>query len=168
MIHKVTVPNVGESITEVFIGHWQQQNGDFVEKDEVLVDLETQKTSFEIHAPASGKIEILFPEPETKVKPGDVIAKIDDSVAEAAGKEGTAKETEKNKEKPEEEEKAKESKKEKKPDQREAGEKEAGEIESLGGPAARKLAAELGIDLSGMEGSGKGGRVLKEDILRRE
>ena len=86
MKHEVIVPNVGESITEVFIGTWLKRTGDLVKRDEILVDLETQKTSFELPAEYSGRIEVLRPEPETKVRPGDVIAIIDDSVAVDAAK----------------------------------------------------------------------------------
>lgn len=80
MKHDIKVPEPGESITEVFIGEWQKKSGDVVKKDDLLVELETEKTSFEIRAEHDGKLEILYPDPESKVKPGEVIATIDDSV----------------------------------------------------------------------------------------
>ena len=85
MKHEVVVPSAGESINELFIGTWLKRTGDFVKKDEVLLDLETQKTTFEIQAEYSGRIEVLKPEPETRIKPGDVIAIIDESVAAENG-----------------------------------------------------------------------------------
>jgi 2-oxoglutarate dehydrogenase E2 component (dihydrolipoamide succinyltransferase) len=148
MRYPVLVPSAGESVTEVFIGHWSKKTGDFVKKDEVLVDLETQKTNFELQAEQSGRIEILFPEPETKVKPGDVIAYIDDSATEgAAAGPTTAAVT---------------------PPQ---AEKKPGPAPAEGpvlSPAVRKIAAEKGLDTTTLQGSGKGGRVLKEDVLDRE
>lgn len=132
MKHEIKVPNVGESITEVFIGAWMIKSGALVKKDQVLVDLETQKTSFELHAEVAGKLEILFPEPDTKVKPGDVIATIDDSFA----REKEIKEEKEKKPVGKEKEKEKEREKEKK----------APEISS--GPAAKKIAEEKGIDIA--------------------
>jgi len=58
MKHKVIVPSAGESINEVYIGAWLKKTGDFVKKDEVLVDLETQKATFDLQAENSGRIEI--------------------------------------------------------------------------------------------------------------
>jgi 2-oxoglutarate dehydrogenase E2 component (dihydrolipoamide succinyltransferase) len=156
MKHEVIIPNVGESITEVFIGTWLKKTGDLVRKNEVLVDLETQKTSFELHAEVSGRIQVLHPEPETKVKPGDVIAIIDDAVsAEAETASAPAKA----------------------PADKSAGETAgkaagmpAGASAKAGGeailsPAARKHAAERGADVSALKGTGKAGRILKEDVL---
>src|SRR5262245_25514749 len=128
MKHPVLVPSAGESVTEVFIGHWLKKTGDLVKKDEVLVDLETQKANFELQAEQSRRLEILFPDPETKVKPGDVIAYIDDSVAEGAAA-GSA------------------------PAMASAPKKGPTPAEGPSlGPAARKIAAEKGLDTATLQG----------------
>lgn len=145
MKHPVIVPSPGESINEVFIGTWLKKTGDFVRKDETLVDLETQKTTFEIQAEQSGRIEVLFPDPETVVKPGDVIATIDDSVA------GEAKF-----------EVAESNKKASASVKPTAASSVA---EPALSPAVRKMVAEKNLNPAEIAGSGKGGRILKEDIL---
>ncbi|HCU24768.1 MAG TPA: dihydrolipoamide succinyltransferase, partial [Deltaproteobacteria bacterium] len=142
MKHEVIVPAAGESINEVFIGTWLKKSGDFVKKDEVLLDLETQKTTFEIQAEFSGRIEVLKPEAETRVRPGDVIAIIDDSVqGEASASPPSAA-----------------------PQEKKAPAPSTGAEAPILHPAARKLAAETGVELGSLQGSGKGGRILKEDV----
>jgi 2-oxoglutarate dehydrogenase E2 component (dihydrolipoamide succinyltransferase) len=147
MKHDVIVPSPGESITEVFVGVWQKRSGDFVKKDDTLVDLETQKTTFDIQAEYSGQITVLKPERETKVKPGEVIAIIDDSVTQEAA---TATGATQPKTSPLEFQPSKVM------------------SETILSPAARKIAQEKGLEPSALQGSGKGGRVLKEDVLQSE
>jgi 2-oxoglutarate dehydrogenase E2 component (dihydrolipoamide succinyltransferase) len=80
----LTIPDVGESIQEVQIGRWLKQQGDTVEQDEILVELETDKASMELPAPESGRLsEILKQEGET-VSIGDVIAHIEKSDGQAS------------------------------------------------------------------------------------
>ncbi len=145
MKHNVIVPSAGESITEVFIGTWRKKTGDTVKKDEVLVDLETQKASFELQAEFSGQIEVLTPNADTAVKPGDVIATIDDSVGVGlvpAQKEGPPQEL---------------------PLQNQSSSTTEQPILS---PAAKKIAAEKGLNPSSISGTGKDGRITKEDALK--
>jgi 2-oxoglutarate dehydrogenase E2 component (dihydrolipoamide succinyltransferase) len=140
MKHDVLVPSAGESVTEVYIGEWRKKTGDLVKKDEILVELETQKATFELRAERSGRIEVLKPERDEVVKPGDVIALIDDSAASDADRKEAAF----------------------------AGESAHAEARSepLLSPAARKTAAEKYVDAQQLRGTGKGGRVTKEDVLR--
>ncbi len=77
MKYEVTIPSVGESVSEVFIGVWKKKSGDQVQKDDVLVDLETQKATFELQADRAGRLEILHEQPGTKMAVGDVLAIID-------------------------------------------------------------------------------------------
>ncbi|HEX5034462.1 MAG TPA: 2-oxoglutarate dehydrogenase complex dihydrolipoyllysine-residue succinyltransferase [bacterium] len=150
MKHEVIVPSAGESINEVFIGTWLKKTGDVVRKDEVLLDLETQKTTFEIQAEHSGRIEVLKPEAETRVRPGDVIAIIDDSVSIENGVSGGAP--------------AKaEAKPAAAPVAAAATAAKPAE-EPIVHPSARKLAAEKGVDTTTLAGTGKDGRILKEDV----
>ncbi|HEX5036827.1 MAG TPA: 2-oxoglutarate dehydrogenase complex dihydrolipoyllysine-residue succinyltransferase [bacterium] len=140
MKHDVIVPSAGESVTEVYIGEWRKKTGDLVKKDEVLVELETQKATFELRAERSGRIEVLKPERDEVVKPGDVIAVIDDSAASDADRKAEVP----------------------------TGERPKAEAKSepLLSPAARKIAAEKHIDADALKGTGKGGRVTKEDVQR--
>ncbi|MBI4209092.1 MAG: 2-oxoglutarate dehydrogenase complex dihydrolipoyllysine-residue succinyltransferase [Deltaproteobacteria bacterium] len=147
MKHDVVVPSAGESVTEVFIGTWRKKTGDFVKKDEVLVDLETQKATFEIQAEYSGRIEILKPDPQTKVKPGDVIASIDDS-AKVEAVPSTKVSTPTPAQSPQRPPVA------------------APAPEPVLSPAARKIVVEKRIEPSTVVGTGKGGRILKEDVIR--
>ncbi|MFO1519663.1 MAG: 2-oxoglutarate dehydrogenase complex dihydrolipoyllysine-residue succinyltransferase [bacterium] len=143
MKHPVAVPSAGESINEVFIGTWLKKTGDLVKKDEVLVDLETEKANFDLQAEVGGRLEVLFPEKETKVKPGDVIAYIDDSAAKQESPSASV------------------ASKISPPPPPSAREESSSPILS---PSARKMAAEKNIPLDKIQGTGKGGRVTKEDV----
>lgn len=81
MIIDIKVPSPGESITEVQIANWLANNGDFVEKDQDIVEIESDKATLTVVAEYSGKIEILFNNGDV-VKVGQIIAKIDSSVIE--------------------------------------------------------------------------------------
>jgi len=151
MKHEVIVPSAGESINEVFIGTWLKKTGDYVKKDEVLLDLETQKTTFEIQAEYSGRIEVLKPEAETRVRPGDVIAIIDDSVSAENGASAPATTAAAPASNPA-------------PAAAKAAPATAA-AEPILHPSARKLAAEKGIDPAAIAGSGREGRILKEDVV---
>jgi 2-oxoglutarate dehydrogenase E2 component (dihydrolipoamide succinyltransferase) len=141
MKHDVIVPSAGESVTEVYIGEWRKKSGDAVKKDEILVELETQKATFELRAERSGRLEVLKPEKDEVVKPGDVIATIDDSFAPSSAKASEGK-----------------------PAASPAAGKET-KPEPLLSPAARKHAAEKNVDPETLKGSAKGGRITKEDVL---
>ncbi len=189
MKHEIKVPEPGESITEVFIGTWQKKSGETVKKDEVLVDLETEKTSFEIHAEVGGKLEILFPDAETKVKPGDVIATIDDSETAGEGDEpaGEESETKTSKDGEDQVKAQKEEQQEEnikagaETDEKSSDKKPASSAEpkkkktdesvsskkphtqgSSTSPAAKKLAEEKGILVESLLGPVQGGRITKD------
>lgn len=152
MAVEIKVPNVGESVTEVTIASWLKEDGDFVEMDEPVCEVESDKASFEIAAEDEGKLQI-------KVKEGEeagidqVIATIDTEAERPAGEE--------TKNKKEEEAPA---------NQEKTPEKEAGKEESYAiahpSPAAEKILKEKGISLQEVNGSGKGGRITKEDALK--
>ncbi len=80
MAFELKIPNVGESVTEVTIGTWSVQSGDFVEQDQLLVEVETDKATQEFHAEVSGVISIKIEEGET-VDIGTLIAEIDTDAA---------------------------------------------------------------------------------------
>lgn len=142
MKHDVIVPSAGESVTEVYIGEWRKKTGDLVKKDEILVELETQKATFELRAERSGRIEVLKPERDEVVKPGDVIALIDDSAASEGDKKSEFSSA---------------------TSERPAA---AAKPEPLLSPAARKISVEKHLDAGSLKGTGKDGRITKEDVLR--
>lgn len=76
---EIKVPTVGESITEVTISEWIKKDGDYVELDEIICELESDKASFELNAEAAGKLKIKAQEGET-LEIGAVICEIDESV----------------------------------------------------------------------------------------
>lgn len=144
----VSVPTLGESVTEATVGQWLFSLGDHVTKDEAVVALETDKVSVEVAAPLSGVIsEILVPEGET-VEIGSVLARM----KESAGGGNVAR-----KEPVTEVEKAPESK------PVPTASSEAGERPVA--PSVRRIANEAGVDAQSIPGTGKGGRATKADAL---
>ncbi len=133
---EIIVPQVGESIVEAEIGEWFKQDGDYVEKDELLMELETEKVNVELTAEDSGTLTILAPAGEV-VKIGAVIGRIDvDATRPAATDEPAAADT--------------------------AAAPPA--APATMNPAVPKIAAERGVDLGTLTGSGRDGRVLVDDI----
>ena len=152
---EIKIPEFGESIFEAVIASWYKQDGDHVAKDELLCELETDKINVELHAEASGILSIREAAGST-VKVGSVIG----SIAESGG----GRESKSEVAKPAKEEKpAKEAPPEPEPS-REKGSTAPERAATPVNPAARKLAREEGIALDEVTGSGKGGRVLIEDV----
>src|SRR5690625_1393236 len=92
MAIELKVPEVGESVTEVFIGSWLKQEGDSVSADEPVVELETDKATMEAPAPVSGKLVKLLKAEGDSATVGEVIAHIEKGAAgaEAPGEEAQA------------------------------------------------------------------------------
>jgi 2-oxoglutarate dehydrogenase E2 component (dihydrolipoamide succinyltransferase) len=162
MATEIRVPTLGESVTEATIGKWFKKPGDAVAADEPLVELETDKVTVEVPAPAAGVLE------EIRVKDGETVnvGAILGSIKEGAGgaKAATA---------PAPKDKAQPAAAGR-PDQKTETTKPiaAGptpvQPKSDGGqqaPSVRRLGAESGVDPSSVSGSGKDGRVTKGDML---
>ena len=81
----IKVPAVGESISEVTLVKWLKQDGDYVDRDEVIAELESEKATFEVNAEKAGSLKTLGKEGDT-LKIGDVLANIDESAAKPAAK----------------------------------------------------------------------------------
>lgn len=156
MALEIKVPTVGESITEVTIARWNKQEGDYVEMDELLCELESDKATFELNAEAAGILSRKGNEGDT-IKVGDLIATIDTSAAKPAGS------PEKKVEAP----------------KKEAAKTESPKVEAQANdastyatgspsPAAAKILAEKGIDPKDVKGTGKDGRITKADALNAE
>lgn len=142
MIVEVNVPVFAESITEGTLLKWYKKVGDSVARDETLVDIETDKVVLEVPAPQAGVlVEIVVQDGET-VTTQQLLAKIDTAAvaAQAALAEIQAASAA--------------------PASAPASNSQTG----VAMPAAAKLAAEKGVDVSQIQGSGRGGRVLKEDV----
>ena len=188
MAEKITVPTLGESVTEATVSKWLKSQGEKVSADEPLVELETDKVNVEVPSPISGVLgNITVKEGET-VNVGSLLGTVDSasgskksSVNEVNNYSPPKKEKENVQPKVFEEEKIIKPKKIKakkieepilKLEEEEPlileqvhEEKKAQKIEKQVSPAARKLANETKVDLSNVEGSGKNGVILKEDIM---
>ena len=155
MATDIQVPTLGESVTEATVGEWLKQPGDSVAVDEPIASLETDKVAVEVPSPVTGTIG------EHKVSVGDtvevgaVIATVEEGAGGGASKpKAEAKDPPKD---PAELEKAA-------PEQaKQVAEADAAQTLS---PAVRRAVLEHGVDPSTIEGSGKDGRLTKEDVLR--
>ncbi|MBW6510246.1 MAG: 2-oxoglutarate dehydrogenase complex dihydrolipoyllysine-residue succinyltransferase [Desulfuromonadales bacterium] len=160
---EIKVPQVGESIVEAEIAEWLKKDGDYVEKDDLLLELETEKVNVELNAEASGKLTILAQNGET-VKIGAVIGRIDTSAEKTGSAEDAAKDKDKDKPQQEEQTTSKETSGGIEKDSTNNQQDEAKSSEKPMNPAVPKIAAERGIDPQQIKGSGRDGRVLVDDI----
>ena len=146
------VPSPGESITEVEIAEWLVQDGDYVEKDQAIAEVDSDKATLELPAEASGTITLKAEEGDA-VAVGEVVCLIDTSAAKPEGADAPAK-TEKKEEAPKAEEKKAEPVAENKT-----------YATGTASPAAKKILAEKGMEASQIQGTGKDGRVTKDDAV---
>ena len=160
-ILEMKVPSPGESITEVEIASWLVKDGDYVEKDQPIAEVDSDKATLELPAEQSGVITLKAEEGEV-VQVGQVVCLIDMDAAKPAGTASEAPKTE-NAEAPKAEEKAvekaaivQEAKKEEKP-------AAASYATGTPSPAAKKILDEKGVDAAQVSGSGKDGRITKQD-----
>lgn len=160
MATEVKIPAMGESISSGILAAWHVKDGDYVEKDQALYELETDKVTSEANAEVSGVISIAVPEDE-EVEIGQVVATIDESAAPAGGS-STAVTNEPVSADPSPAAPVESSTAAPAPT---PVANVKAEVPGALSPAARKAAAETGIDTAKIDGSGKGGRVTKADIL---
>lgn len=151
-IVELKVPSPGESITEVVIARWVKNTGDIVEKDEVLAEVDSDKATLTLNAEESGKIEVLAAEGDT-VKVGQVVVKIDTSFKPEAKAVVEA---------PKAEAKVEAKKEEVKVTAAPASTSYATGTPSV---AAAKIMAENNIQAGQMSGTGRDGRITKQDVL---
>lgn len=157
MTIEIRVPTLGESVTEATVGSWFKETGDAVKADEPLVELETDKVTIEVPAPQDGVLlEIKVAAGET-VEIGALLGALGDGAASAKPKQKSAS---KGKGKPA-------AKQEPAPA---AAKKPASQKDQSGSrppsPAARKALADSGLDADAVQGSGRDGQILKEDVAR--
>jgi 2-oxoglutarate dehydrogenase E2 component (dihydrolipoamide succinyltransferase) len=156
MATEIRVPTLGESVSEAVIGRWFKKPGDPVKADEPVVELETDKVTLEVNAPATGVLGDILAKDGDTVAPGAVLGSIEQGGAAAAAP--AKKDTQA--EKPAAAAKAA-APAPPAPQAPTAKSAPAGG----NGPAVGRMAAESGIDPGGLAGSGKGGRVTKGDML---
>ena len=155
MILEMKVPSPGESITEVEIAEWLVSDGDYVEKDQAIAEVDSDKATLELPAEESGIIT-LKAEVGDAVAVGAVVCLIDTS---ASKPEGAAKSVEKPAEKKPEVKAVAEQKTEAKPEK-------TSYASGSASPAAKKILAEKDLDASSIKGTGKDGRITKEDAVK--
>lgn len=154
---EIVVPTLGESVSEATVAQWLKKEGEAVKADEPIVELETDKVTLEVNAPSDGVIaKITVGEGET-VEVGAVLGQMD----EGAVANDTPKKAE-----------AKSDKKEVKDDKADAKKDDASETKSSGSadapmsPAVRKMIGDHNLDAATISGSGKDGRITKEDVQK--
>lgn len=141
---EIKAPVLPESVTEATLLQWKKKPGDAVRRDESLVDVETDKVVLEVVAPADGVLTAIHQPDGATVHAGDLLATLD---TEAAATGAAAAETASSAEPA-------------------AQAPQIRPIEApAASPAARKLAAEQGVDTATLTGSGRDGRIIKEDVL---
>ncbi len=138
MIIEVKVPALAESIADATVVTWLKNVGDYVGREEHLTDLETDKVTLEVTAPEAGVLKEIKQANGNTVHSNEVLAVID---TEAKGVVAAAKPAEPKPAAPP-------------------------QVETKMGPAARKIAHEKNVDTAVLNGSGRGGRVTKEDVLK--
>lgn len=149
------VPSPGESISEVVIARWLKKDGEYVEKDEEVAEIDSDKATLTVNAEDSGAIKLLAAEGDT-VKVGQAIFSVDNSVK---GESKKAAEPAKKEEAP----KAPAEKKEVAKEAVKAG--NGGYAAGTPSPAAKKILDENKIPASKLNGTGKGGRITKGDAM---
>ena len=143
----VTMPQMGVSVAEGTIVEWLKRPGDWVESDEIVCVVTTDKVDVEIPSPGAGRLERILVEPGETVAVGTTLAEIDDGATpgeahreeETAGANGATAEP--------------------------ASEAAAPDRSHFYSPVVRRIAAEHGVDLERVEGHGVGGRIRKSDLL---
>jgi len=153
MIIEMPVPSPGESISEVEIAQWLVKDGDYVEKDQTIAEVDSDKATLDLPAQESGTITLKAQEGDT-VLVGDIVCLIDTSGKKVSKKNNDVKPpADTQKENP----KVVENKSEKKENTSHSG---------VPSPAARKILDDKGVNYENVKGTGKGGRISKEDALK--
>ena len=185
MSEKIVVPVLGESITEATVSKWLKNEGETVEADEPIVELETDKVNLEVPSPISGVLSEINSKDGTVVEVGALLGSVSENGSGTVKKEvikkieptATPENNVVNLEVPKKEPKIFEEKKDQEsPDEapliltKEVKEKEEVKLESESenqtlSPAVRKIVAEKKIDINSVKGTGKDGRILKGDLI---
>ena len=148
MALEMKIPALGESISEVRIATWLKKDGDFVNMDDALCEVETDKATMELNAEKSGILRIVAEE-GADLKIGDLFCKIEEGAAPAAAAPAPAVA-------------------EKAPEVVVAAPATDGYAKGTPSPAASKILAEKGMDAAAVSGTGRDGRITKEDAMKAQ
>jgi pyruvate dehydrogenase E2 component (dihydrolipoamide acetyltransferase) len=154
--YKYKLPEVGEGIHEGEIVKWFVKEGDEVKEDDILLEVQNDKSVVELPSPVDGKVLEVKVEEGTTSYVGDVILVIDDGSGDDDAEEESKEEA------PKEEKQAASEPEKGQSSSEESAEEEGSRVIAM--PSVRKYAREKGIAISKVKGSGKNGRVLKEDV----
>ncbi|MBE8158973.1 MAG: dihydrolipoyllysine-residue succinyltransferase [Betaproteobacteria bacterium] len=143
---KINVPELSESVSEAVLLEWQKKPGDYVAEGEVVVSVETDKIVLEVYASCNGALKTIHKKAGDSVTAGELLAEIDETVKPAAKTETAPA--------------AKSA-----PEETKTAPPAAAKPAPTTMPSAKKIAAEQGVDLHNISGSGKGGRITKGDVL---
>ena len=144
---EIRVPTLGESITEATVGNWYKSTGDVVEQDEVVCDLDTEKVAIEVRAPKGGILSEIVADKGEDVSVDALLATLSEGIPQGTSKPAAPKETTVKDPEPQPEVQP----------QREKAPEDA--------PSAKRIMAEKGIDRNAVTGTGKDGRVMKQDVI---
>ena len=139
----IMTPALGESVSEATVARWAKKPGEAVRKDEILVELETDKVSLEVAAPADGVLESIAAEEGATVEPGAVLGRVKEGAVAAPAPAPAAP----------------------KPAKPAPAAPAAAAAAPVLAPSAQRIATEGGLDPAAIPGSGKGGRVTKADAM---
>ncbi|RQW64138.1 2-oxoglutarate dehydrogenase complex dihydrolipoyllysine-residue succinyltransferase [Vibrio viridaestus] len=145
MTIEILVPDLPESVADATVATWHKKPGDAVERDEVLVDIETDKVVLEVPAPESGVLEAIIEEEGATVLSKQLLAKIKPGVVAGDTTTDTAESSQPS------------------PDKRHTASLDE-ETNDWLSPTARRLLAEHGLEPSDVKGTGVGGRITREDV----
>ena len=175
MALEMKVPSPGESISEVEIAEWLVKDGDYVEKDQTIAELDSDKASLELPAEEAGIITLKAEEGD-EVEVGAVVCLIDTEAEKPAEDGDEESDTDKSAEKEEKQEKEEEkkpepeTKKEEEPKAKEEPQPEQEKSYASGSPSpsAKKILDEKEIPSSDVKGTGRDGRITKDDAVKAE
>jgi len=163
MATEITVPALGESVSEATVAKWMKAVGDAVAADEPLVELETDKVTLEVNAPSGGVLQEIVAAEGAEVEVGAVLGSIDETATAAPKKEAPKAEPAKDAAPKEEPKKAEAPK----PAPAAAAPAAGGSFElKTMSPAVRKLVDENNLDPTKIKPTGKDGRLVKEDVQK--
>jgi 2-oxoglutarate dehydrogenase E2 component (dihydrolipoamide succinyltransferase) len=151
MATEIKAPQFPEAVADGTVATWHKQPGDAVSRDELLVDIETDKVVLEVVAPHDGVLKEIIKNEGDTVESQELIAQLEKGDGAAPAKEA--------------ESEASEAADDAGAASDDAGE-DAGAVEDNWGPAVRKMIAEHNLDPAKIKGTGKGGRITKEDVVK--
>lgn len=145
---QIVVPTLGESVAEATVAQWLKKEGEAVKADEPIVELETDKVTLEVNAPADGVIMKIAVGEGDSVEVGAILGELEEGAV--ANDDAAPKKADKKEAAP------------KKSEKQEKTSSAGGEAKTS--PAVRKMINDNGIDVSRLSGTGKDGRITKEDV----